>query len=89
MDATALLAQLEEIAHRLGIKIRYEKIRKGDFITTGGLCRINADHILIINSSTSTSTRIRIIADALHRFDLTHMYIKPALRDFLDTLSAS
>jgi hypothetical protein len=87
MDETALLAQLEEIAHRLSIKIRYETIKKGDFVTTGGLCRINAEHVLIINSRASAHTKVRTIAEALNRFDLTHMYIKPALREFLATLS--
>jgi hypothetical protein len=78
-----LLSQLEELTESLGIKIRYEKILKEGSFFSGGLCRIKGEDIIIINSKISTEDKIDILARALISFDLSQIFIKPALREFL------
>jgi hypothetical protein len=78
-----LLNQLEELTESLGIKIRYEKILKEGSFFSGGLCRIKGEEMIIINSKVSVEEKIEILAKALMSFDLSQVFIKPALREFL------
>jgi hypothetical protein len=78
-----LLNQLEELSEGLGVKIRYEKILKEGSFFSGGLCRIKGEEIIIINSKVSIEDKIDILAKALMSFNLSQVFIKPALREFL------
>lgn len=78
-----LLTQLEELAESLGIKIRYDKILKEGSFFSGGLCRIKGEDMIIMNSKAGTEDKIDILAKALVALDLTQIFIKPALREFL------
>ncbi len=78
-----LLSQLEELAESLGVKIRYDRILKEGSFFSGGLCRIKGEEMIIINSRVSVEDKIDILAKALISFDLSQVFIKPALREFL------
>ena len=78
-----LLNQLEELTESLGIKIRYEKILKEGSFFSGGSCRIKGEDMIIINSKAGIEDKIDILARALISFDLSQVFIKPALREFL------
>lgn len=85
MDNTAILSHLEALAESMDIQIRYERLESETSFSTGGLCRIRDKQVIIVNESASLSEKARTLARALKRFDLSRMYIKPALRDFLET----
>lgn len=85
MDDKTLMAQLEELAENLAIEIRYEAIRKEGSFFTGGLCRLKGKDILIVNSEASMGDKIQALAKALRRFDLSRVYMRPALRELLKT----
>ena len=85
MDDTTILGHLEALAHTLGIQVRYEPIESETTFPTGGLCRIKDKKYIIVNEKASTGEKIRTIVKALRRFDLSRIYLKPALRDFLET----
>lgn len=82
-DEEGLLAQLEELTESLGVKIRYEKIAKEGSFFSGGLCKIKGQDTIIMNSKISTEEKIDILAQSLGSFDLSQVFIKPALREFL------
>ena len=83
MDDRTALILLEELADRLGIPIRCEPI-SDDLTGPGGLCRIEGTHTLLIDSKATVEEKIRIMTDALRRFDLDAIYVKPALRELLE-----
>lgn len=83
MDDHAALSQLEGLADKLGILIRYEKI-EDEWTGRGGLCRIEGNHVLIIHSRATVKEKIQIMTEALRRFDIGDIYVKPALRAMLD-----
>jgi hypothetical protein len=87
VDDQTLLNQLEELAQRLTIEIRYVTIRKGDFLATGGLCRVEDQYIIVVNKKSTIKDKVEILARAIKRFDLSKVYLRPALRDFLEVLS--
>jgi len=83
MDDHIALSFLEELADKLGIPIRYEII-KDELTGLGGLCRVDGEFILIIDSTAAVKEKIRIMTEALRRFDLGDIYVRPALRELLE-----
>jgi len=83
LDEEGLLIQLEELADNLEIKIRYEKIFKEGSFFPGGYCKIKRENLIIINTKASIQDKIEILARALICFDLSQVFIKPALREYL------
>jgi len=83
MDDYTTLSQLEGLADKLGIPIRYEKI-EDELTGTGGLCRVEGNFILIIHSKADVKEKIQIMIEALRRFDLNNIYVRPALRALLE-----
>jgi N-dimethylarginine dimethylaminohydrolase len=83
MDDQAVLGLLEELADKVGMPIRYEIIRD-ELTGSGGLCRINGKSLLIIHAKATAKEKMRIITEALKRFDLGNIYVRPALRELLE-----
>ena len=86
MDDNALLSQLEELAEGLGVRVRYEAFKGEGSFSTGGLCKLKGEYLLIINSKASVREKADAIARALKGFDLSQVYLRPGLREFLDAL---
>ena len=87
LDDKTMLAQLEELAENLSLKVRYEKIKKEASFYPGGLCTVKGEDTFIINKKASTYDKIQALAQGLVSFDLGQLYIKPALRAFLSKYS--
>lgn len=76
MENQKLLQELENIATKLDISVRYEN---GDF--AGGLCRVKEENVLIINKKNSLQKKITILSRELSAVDLSTIYILPQLRE--------
>lgn len=83
MNENTLLSQLEELAHSLKIEVRYEPIKKEGSFYPGGLCQIKGEYVLILNSAATVRDKIQTLARAVNRFDLSRIYLRPGLREFL------
>jgi len=79
-----ILLQLEELAERLGILVRDENINIDDVSSTGGLCIVEGQHILILNSKTTLQEKIQVAIKALRQFDISEIYVKPGIRELLE-----
>lgn len=79
MKQEEIIAELEDVAHQLGITIRYEK---GDF--EGGFCILKAQKILIVNKKLMPNRRAAVLAVAMHEIGLENVFIKPALREYIE-----
>lgn len=84
MDDNKILEQLEELANSLEIPVRYEQIKKESSFFPGGLCRVKGEDILIINSMATVEDKIQILVKAVTSFDISQVYMRPVLREFLD-----
>jgi hypothetical protein len=49
----------------------------------GGLCRVRGENILIINSKATMRDKIQALVRAVKQFDISQIYMRPALREFL------
>jgi hypothetical protein len=84
VDDHIALDQLEALAYGLGIEIRYEKIPQDDVTIAGGRYRLKGKNVVVIDSRATTKDRVRILVQALKPFDLSDVYIRPALRELLE-----
>ncbi len=88
LEKERTLGQLEELANSLEIKVRYEQLKKEGAFYPGGLCRVRGENILIINSKAGIEDKIETLAKAVVSFDLSRIYIRPALRELLSKIPA-
>jgi hypothetical protein len=84
MVEARLLQQLEELAERLGVKVLYESLDRQEFIVESGTCTLRGQLVAIIDQRLTPGDRIRVLADCLSRFDLSTVYLVPAVRDLID-----
>ncbi|HEY3250547.1 MAG TPA: hypothetical protein VGK25_05460 [Ignavibacteria bacterium] len=73
------LADLEELAEKLGYKIRYEK---GNF--QGGYCILKESRLLVVNSRSEHERRVSIISKSLKEIGIDDVYVKPGLREIIE-----
>jgi hypothetical protein len=79
MTQDQLLKELEELAEKSSIALRYEK---GDF--DGGFCVLKAERIIVINKRLVPQKRTSILAQALAEVGIEEVYLKPAVREFIE-----
>ena len=84
MDDYTTMALLEELAYRLGIQIRYEKIKDEDSVGSGGLCRFKGKDVMFVDSRATTKDKIQTLVKALKHYDLDNIYVRPAIRELLE-----
>lgn len=79
-----LLDQLEALAQRLGIPVRYEMLSGDESSGAGGLCRVKGCPVVIIHARAALEVKIHILVQSLKQFPLDDLYLKPALRELLE-----
>lgn len=84
LDDGVLLNQLEELAGKLGIEIRYGNIAVEESHRTGGLCRVKGQYVLIIHSRLTVKEKIGIVTKTLKGFETGNVYLIPVIRKLLD-----
>jgi hypothetical protein len=84
MNEEVLLYQLEELAEKLEISVRDENINVEESSSTGGLCRVEGKYVLLLHSKATVKEKIQVMVKALQQFDLSDIYVKPAIRELLE-----
>jgi hypothetical protein len=79
-----ILNQLEELADKLGIEIRYENVNGDEAPGTGGLCRLKGAAVLIIHSQAPLKDRIQLLIEVLRQFPIHDIYVRPVIRELLE-----
>ena len=82
MKTERLLEELTDAAQRLGYEVRTEK---GNF--RGGRCAVGGARLIVLNTRYLPEQRLAVLAECL-RAEAEGIYLKPAVRDALETLWA-
>ncbi len=82
MKDEQLYEELAALAEKLDLTVVKGK---GDF--TGGYCRVVEDRRIVLNSHNLLATQLRVFARNLLQFDLSNVYLLPAVREFLDQVA--
>jgi hypothetical protein len=83
MKNEELIQELEATAQQLGVTLRYDK---GDF--EGGYCILKEQKILLINKRLMPTRRAAVLAVALQEIGLEQVFLKPAVRAFIEDETA-
>ncbi|MDD5167429.1 MAG: hypothetical protein PHN75_01315 [Syntrophales bacterium] len=84
MDDKTMLGELEALAERLNVTVRYEPLKVEGSIHAGGFCRVKGQDYIIINKKAATADKIHVLVTSLRKCDLHDLYILPSLRKVLD-----
>jgi len=84
VDDHIALDQLEALAYGLGIEVRYERIPQDDVTIAGGRYRLKGKNVIVVDARAPAKDRVRTLVQALKAFDLSDVYIRPALRELLE-----
>jgi len=79
MTKEKILSELEQLAYNCRITIRYEK---GDF--DGGYCVLKAERLIVINKRLILARRASVLAQGLAEVGIDEMYLKPAVRGYIE-----
>ena len=79
MKHEMLIQELQDVATQLGVTIRYER---GDF--EGGYCILRDQKILLVNRRLFPAKKASVLAMAMHEIGLEDMYLKPAVREYIE-----
>lgn len=79
MKYEELITDLEQVALQLGITVRYEK---GDF--EGGFCVLKESRVVLVNKRIFPARKASVMALALHEIGLENVFIKPAVREYIE-----
>ncbi len=74
-----MLTELEEVADKLGFKIRYEK---GNF--EGGYCILKESRLLVVNARNEVERRIIIVSKSLKEIGIDDIFVKPNVREIIE-----
>jgi len=80
MKPTLVFQEFERLAEFLEVKIIHDK---GNF--KGGYCLLEKEKIIVINKLKPLEQRIRALAQAFSRLDISTIYLKPVIRDIIDS----
>ena len=80
MEENRLLQELEEIAEKLSIAVRYDDLMGMDFKVKGGLCKLRGRNVIIMDRRAPLRERIDLLARTLRQFDLSSIFTRPYIR---------
>tara|TARA_Y100001968_G_C19378649_1_gene729093 strand:- start:726 stop:992 length:267 start_codon:yes stop_codon:yes gene_type:complete len=80
MNSEKMLSALLEVAEELGIKVIQDK---GNF--KGGYCILKNKDIIVLNRLNPIEQKVKSLAQAFSKLDVSGIYIKPAIRDIIES----
>lgn len=75
---------MEEVAAKLGIKLSYEELHKGEVSTHGALFKLRGAKRIIIHKGLACGERADLLAEILAGEDLDSMHLAPEVRSRLE-----
>lgn len=79
MTQEEMTRELEALAEKSGIGIRYEK---GDF--EGGFCVLKDERLIVVNKKLAPPRKASILAQGLAEIGIEEIYLKPVVREFIE-----
>ncbi|MBI3091579.1 MAG: hypothetical protein HYY96_13030 [Candidatus Tectomicrobia bacterium] len=84
-NAPAILTELEELAAKLCITVRYVTFQKGDVPVRSGSCRVRSEPFIIIDRKLSPVERAEVLVVELAKYPLESHYLPPRCRTLLES----
>jgi hypothetical protein len=82
-----LLQELESLAARVEIDVRYESLADDELTIHSGGCKVLDRKLIIIDKHQPPAERARLLARELSRYELEDFYLLPRVREFIQASS--
>jgi len=82
-----LLQEMESLAARLEIDVRYESLADDELTIHSGGCKVLDRKLIIIDKSQPIAERALLLARELSRYELEDFYLLPRVREFIQASS--
>jgi hypothetical protein len=80
----ALVGELKDVAEAVGIRVRRERLkREVGYSVRSGLCRVNGEEVLLLESDLSPDVQVDLIVGVLAGRDLTGASLTEDMRRLL------
>jgi hypothetical protein len=79
MKLSDLQDELQQLAERLGVTVRYERAN-----FTGGSCTLRGEALIIVNSRLTLREKVRALAKEVSRLPLDDVFMRPEVRRHLE-----
>ena len=82
-----LLQEMESLAARLEIDVRYESLADDELTIHSGGCKVLDRKLIIIDKNQPIAERALLLARELSRYELEDIYLLPRVREFIQASS--
>ena len=79
MSPSELRRQLETVAGRLGVTVRFEAFEPGAG-RRGGLCKVRGETCILVDTTGSVLEQVATLEAALRKLDLETVFVPPLVR---------
>jgi hypothetical protein len=86
-DVQKQLAELEQLATGLGVRVCYEAMT-GLSQGSGGLCKVRGEWRVIMDRRLKPAERLEVLANSLRSFDTEAHFVSPQVRALLEPSAA-
>jgi hypothetical protein len=83
MKPQALYQELKNLAEKHDITVKEQNLKVSGFPVQSGLCRIKDRLFFIMDKNEPLQRKNLLLADCLCAFSHEHLYVVPAVRDFI------
>jgi hypothetical protein len=85
MDSMSQLKGLKEVASKLSIDIIPSNLFDSEIMIESGYCKVKGKDTIIIDNLLSNQEQSEVIIQTLKKFDLESIYLRPWIRERLET----
>ena len=85
MKFTRLYQHLKDAAEKLGIAVSEQNLRATGVNARPGLCRVKGEWVFIMDKHLPVKQKTEILAECLRGMPTDHIYLVPAVRNYLET----
>ncbi len=86
MKDEELLTSLEEAAAKLGIKLDYEDLRKGEVVSHGGLFVLRGEKRILIHRGLCVKDKTSVLLEILSGLDTESVHLPPNIRHRIEAV---
>jgi hypothetical protein len=79
MSPAEVLRELERLAHRLGVDVRFEAFDRGA-TGRGGLCKVRGKRRIVVDAGAPVVEQMAVLEAALGQLDLEAVFAPPLIR---------
>ena len=80
MKESEILHELEQIAEKLHVKVCHVNLKKYSYNSKSGLCKVDGEYKIIIDTHLHLSEKIYVLVDGLQNFEIHDVQLQPRIK---------